>query len=386
MTTVASVTQPHPSAFEKSRLDYICSAHEPLSSGPEAVNGSASSSGPVLQMLDRLGVKELPKDVNALDLARKWMDSFEHYISSCDVGGLLSLLVEDAFWRDILTMTWDFRTFQMKPHIRQFILDLLSASKINSLKLDESMVELERPYPDLTWIHALFKFETDKAHLVLTALDELEGFPEKIGHLREQSPNHGKWQEQRRREMEFRDEDPKVLVAGAGHAGLEIAARLKYLDIPTLVVERHPRVEDNWRTRYEYLHLHTLVGKLRRTLTVPRFFHTRRIMDMTMRPTFHSHQRSPYTLQPPSLELDMWTSSEVIGAEQDKTTKNWIVTIRRLETGQERTFTVNHLICAIGWAGRMPKMPVYPGMVRVYCIIIVRQVIIGYIRSNSWVA
>jgi flavin-dependent dehydrogenase len=36
-----------------------------------------------------------------------------------------------------------------------------------------------------------------------------------------------------------------VIVVGAGHTGLEVAARLKNLGVPTLVVEQHPRIGDN---------------------------------------------------------------------------------------------------------------------------------------------
>jgi cation diffusion facilitator CzcD-associated flavoprotein CzcO len=35
-----------------------------------------------------------------------------------------------------------------------------------------------------------------------------------------------------------------VLVIGAGHSGLEIAARLKYIGVPTLIVDRKSRVGD----------------------------------------------------------------------------------------------------------------------------------------------
>ena len=46
---------------------------------------------------------------------------------------------------------------------------------------------------------------------------------------------------------EFSSNDPTVLVIGAGHSGLEIAARLKYIGVPTLIVDRKPRVGDNVR-------------------------------------------------------------------------------------------------------------------------------------------
>jgi len=45
----------------------------------------------------------------------------------------------------------------------------------------------------------------------------------------------------------YDDHDPDVLVVGGGHAGLSIAARLKQLQVDTLVVDRGQRIGDNWR-------------------------------------------------------------------------------------------------------------------------------------------
>ncbi|TFK48079.1 FAD/NAD(P)-binding domain-containing protein [Heliocybe sulcata] len=273
-------------------------------------------------------------------------------------------------------MTWDFRTFQTKPRIRPFLQSRLGTSKITSLSLNDSTVQLERPYPDLAWVQALFTFEAAagkasgvvrlvpvltsngrlewKAHTVLTNLEGLRGFPEKIGSLRDQLPNHGKWLEKRRREIEFLDEEPKVIIVGAGQSGLEIAARLKYLDVPALVVERHPRIGHNWRTRYEALCLHDSVW----------YDHMPYIPFPPSWPVYTPAMKLADWLESyaHSLELNVWTSSDIARAEQDETTKKWTITIRRGEAGQERTFTVDHLVCALGIGGGFPRMPVYAGM------------------------
>ena len=69
--------------------------------------------------------------------------------------------------------------------------------------------------------------------------------------------NHGDdWLEDRKQELEFAISEPAVVVIGAGHCGLEMAARLQYLGVPTLVVDKHPRVGDSWRVRYDALALH----------------------------------------------------------------------------------------------------------------------------------
>lgn len=42
-------------------------------------------------------------------------------------------------------------------------------------------------------------------------------------------------------------------------SGLSVAARLKFLGINTLVVEKNERIGDNWRNRYDSLCLHDSV-------------------------------------------------------------------------------------------------------------------------------
>ena len=66
-----------------------------------------------------------------------------------------------------------------------------------------------------------------------------------IGPLRNRTPEHGTWEERRRREVELVDGDPTVIVIGAGHTGLEVAARLKYLGVSHLVIDKKARVGDN---------------------------------------------------------------------------------------------------------------------------------------------
>ena len=231
-----------------------------------------------LPTLDKLHSK-VPADIDAKLVASEWLDAFASYVSSGNVDGLMTLFVEDAFFRDILALTWDFRTFQGAHEIKHFLQDRLSEAKPSSFKLKDEFLGLQQPFPDVAWIQAFFEFQTPvglcsgifrlvplsdgkwKAHAMFTNLEDLKGFPERIGPLRNAKPNHGKWAEKRRKEIEFENEEPKVIIVGGGQSGLEVAARLKFLDIPSLVVERHPRIGDNWRTRYAALCLHDPVCK-----------------------------------------------------------------------------------------------------------------------------
>ena len=226
----------------------------------------------VLPTLDRLGVASVPADVDAQKVASLWFDSLSKYLEAGDIDGVLSLFSPDAWFRDMLALTWAFRTFHGTAKIRKFLEDKLAASKLTAFKLTD--VKFENPYPDLAWILGQFTFETATGvasgvfRLVPTAdgqwtgftlytnLEELKGFPEKVGPLRNHLPNHGKWLAQREREKEFVDADPKVLIVGGGQSGLDVAARLKFLDIPALVVEKNERIGDQWRNRYQALCLH----------------------------------------------------------------------------------------------------------------------------------
>ena len=231
-----------------------------------------------LPTLDRLGVS-VPPDIDAAAVAQTWFETFANYVQTGNVDGILSQLVDDAFWRDILSLTWDFRTFFGHNHIQRFLVDRLATSKLSNLQLDTNSATLGKPYPDIAWVQAFFTFSTAagtgtgifrlvltrggdwKAHTLFTGLEGLHGFPELVGPRREGESKFGTWPEQRRREIacEEPDQQPVVIIVGGGQSGLELAARLKYLGVKTLVCEREARIGDLWRKRYEALCLHDTV-------------------------------------------------------------------------------------------------------------------------------
>jgi hypothetical protein len=226
-----------------------------------------------LPTFDKLRSK-VPANVDVKAVAGKWLESFAEHVRSANITGLIDLFVDDAFFRDVLALTWDFRTFEGTHAIKKFLEDRLPEANPTSFKLKDEYLSLQQLYPDVAWIQGLFEFETNiglgsgvfrlvpmsdgdwKAHTVFTSLDDLKGFPEKIGSLRDYEASHGNWSEKRKREVEFEVDEPTVLIVGGGQSGLSLAARLKNLDVSSLVVERQPRVGDQWRKRYQSLCLH----------------------------------------------------------------------------------------------------------------------------------
>ncbi len=200
-------------------------------------------------------------------------------------------------WRDVLALTWDIRTFIGLPKIAALLRARLAVAQPRNFDVVEPYTDFHQPYPDLAWMTLMFKFETKvgratgiarlvplrksigeiqslddiewKAYTVFTNLDSLTGFLEKTGPLRNSQRLGGKtWATQRQATSEFlvaeEDEEkgPKVLIIGAGQSGLEVAARLKALEVPALVIDKNDRIGDNWRSRHETLCLHDPVCEL----------------------------------------------------------------------------------------------------------------------------
>ncbi|TFK84341.1 FAD/NAD(P)-binding domain-containing protein [Polyporus arcularius HHB13444] len=320
-----------------------------------------------LPTLDRLGVSAVPKDVDAKKVASLWFDSLVKNIEDKNIDGILSLFHPDAWFRDMLALTWAFRTFQGASKIRKFLEDTLSAHTLSAFKFTDAT--FESPYPDLAWILGRFTFETEIGacsgifRLIPTAdgqwtgftfytnLEELKDFPEKIGSLRNHLPNHGKWLAQREREKEFVDGDPTVLIVGGGQSGLDVAARLKHLDVPTLVVEKNERIGDQWRHRYQALCLHDPVW----------YDHMPYLPFPPSWPVYTPAQKLAGWLEyyAEALELNVWTKSTVVKAVQDANNE-WDVTVERGD-GSTRVLHVKHLVFAIGLGGNNPYFPNIPG-------------------------
>lgn len=243
----------------------------------------AAAPVPTIPTIQSLGVSP-PKGIDPVKIAGEWLEKFQTAISpspsgDIDIAKVLDLFLPDAFWRDILSLTWDFRTFSGTDQIKTFLQDRIAnpslgeKARLNNFKLETASVQ--KPWEDIEWIEALFTFSVGtwgggdgvfrlvfssegiwKAYTVFTSLQSLNDYPEKVGALRDPLPNHGKWAEQRKKEFDFEGVEPYVVIAGGGQSGLELGARLKFLDIPTLIVENRPRVGDQWRNRYQALCLH----------------------------------------------------------------------------------------------------------------------------------
>ena len=235
-----------------------------------------------LPTFDKLGVAppQLSQE-DASTIAAHWLTAFSKSTSAADVNSTIDLLTDECWWRDLLALTWDLRTFHGVDTIRTLLADRLLDAHFNAVVEAPGLTGYDQPFPDVGWIRVHFTFENAagsclgvarlvptqdsrgiivwKACNVCSKLEALRGHPPAIGALRNFEPNHGKWAERRKREVEYADREPEVVIIGGGHSGLAVAARLKVMGVPTLVVEKNARIGDNWRNRYESLCLHDAV-------------------------------------------------------------------------------------------------------------------------------
>ncbi|KAI6105040.1 FAD/NAD(P)-binding domain-containing protein [Pisolithus croceorrhizus] len=321
-----------------------------------------------LPTLQKLGTT-VNRNLDAQAVAKEWFLVFADAMNSGDHITVASLLVEDAFWRDLLALTWDFHTYEGRDIIQQFIADQLPKFEPSTFRIRNDLTQLYVPYEDIVCIQAFFDFETTvgyasgifrlvpladgswKAHTVFTNLEDLRDFPEKIGALRDHEPYHKEWVESREREHEFLDVEPGVVIVGGGQSGLTVAARLKALGINALVVERNKRIGDNWRNRYATLCTHSIVWH----------DHFPYMPFPSSWPVYRPAAKLGDWLETyaHSLELNVWTSAEVVSVEPGTQEKKWSVKVER-DDGRERIFQVSHVVFALGIGGGLPNIPNIP--------------------------
>ncbi|EKM50786.1 uncharacterized protein PHACADRAFT_130256 [Phanerochaete carnosa HHB-10118-sp] len=320
---------------------------------------------PSLPTFANLGASP-PKDPDAQAIGRDWLTSFAAAIDSRDVNGLVSSsLLTDPWWRDVFALTWDLRTFYGRAKVETFLNDRLAETGFGNVAFANAVYQPAGV--DLAWILVQFSFETTvaigkgvarlvycpddtwRAVTISTHLDGLKGHPELTSADRDSRFNQGDWAERRKKELEFADKDPEVLVIGGGQTGLQTAARLKHHKISHLIIEKSARIGDNWRARYDSLTLHDPIwcdhlAYLPFPVSWPIFPSAKQLADWL-------------ELYAQALELNVWFSSEAVSAVHNKNTNKWDVIIRRGD-GSERTMHVDHVVFALGF---LFKKTVFPG-------------------------
>ena len=308
-----------------------------------------------------------------VDQAREWLARFEAALAAGAVEDLAALFVADSYWRDLVALTWDIVTERGREMIAPALIVAARRGMPVRLELDVAKPVRRRLRNGVEVIEAFLVTSTRRvcgrgvlrlrvadgpgdwqAWTLLTAAEELVAHPERVGPQRRRYATDSGVREldSSRRLHEADSElaaDPDVVVVGGGQSGLSIAARLAQLDVSTLVVEKNPRIGDNWRDRYRSLTLHGPIDAnhmpyLRFPDTWPVYIAKDLLADW-----LESY--------PVLLGLHVWTGTQIESARY--AADRWELTIIRSD-GRRQLVAPRHLVISTGLNG-LPNLPQLPG-------------------------
>jgi cation diffusion facilitator CzcD-associated flavoprotein CzcO len=330
-----------------------------------------------------VSARETVPETVAAEIFEKWLERFADDTGSGDASRVAAHFRDDGYLRDILALTWDYRTFAGPAEIQAALAATLPEMRLRDLRRPpERMAPRVLRRSGRTVLEAYFDFETvlgrgsafvrlqldtadevgdddPQVWMMLTTLQELRGFEERIDGRRPDGTAYSynfsgeNWLDGRVRRARFADRDPEVLIVGAGQGGLTLGARLGQMGVDALIVEANERVGDNWRKRYHSLALHNEVWSN----------HLPYLPFPPSWPTFLPKDKLAGWLEAYAecMELNIWTATRLTGASYDPGRKAWTARLSRAD-GTERTITVKHLVMAAGSVAGAPIMPKLPGL------------------------
>ncbi|KAJ7020525.1 FAD/NAD-P-binding domain-containing protein [Mycena alexandri] len=310
-------------------------------------------------------------EVDAPAIASSWLKNFGGFLACGDVPGTVSCFTPDGWLRDILVFTWKNRTLAGPGCISAYLKDTLGPATLTQAKLD-TRLHLTPVFGTITHtaagVSSGFTFETAighgqgyfslvqndtgewKALMVFMRLADIRGHEEAGPEKGVYGGHTLAWQDVHRGRREAIEHNPHVLIIGGGQTGLNVGARFRQMNIPSLIVEMNNRVGDNWRKRYPTLTLHTI--KTQHSMLYEPY--------PSNWPTYTPRDKLADWLEQYALcqDLVIWTNSRALPTPAyDSSTKRWTVVIDR--AGEHITLHPAHIVLAAGTVGA-PYIPSIP--------------------------
>jgi len=294
-----------------------------------------------------------------------WLADFEAAVAVRDIDRVTQKFATDSYWRDLVAFTWNIKTVEGRDGVADMLAARLAGTDPSGFRTREA------PTEDGGVTSAFIEFETavgrgvghlrlkgDQAWTLLTALQELKGHEERKGSTRVPGAVHGSdpdprsWAEKRAEEEASlgRTVQPYVVVVGGGQGGIALGARLRQLNVPALVLDKHERPGDQWRKRYKSLCLHDPVW----------YDHLPYLPFPPNWPVFSPKDKIADWLEfyTRVMEVPYWSKTTCLSASFDAAAGRWTVEVDR--DGERLTLQPTHLVLATGMSGK-PSVPVLPG-------------------------
>jgi putative flavoprotein involved in K+ transport len=306
-----------------------------------------------------------PTTLSPQERVDAWLADFEAALAARDIDRVVGKFAVDSFWRDLIAFTWNIKTVEGRNGIADMLTARLADTDPSGFRTREA------PTADGETTSAFIEFETavgrgvghlrlkgEQAWTLLTTVQELKGHEERRGPKRVLGAVHGSepdtrsWAEKRldeERTLGY-SEQPYIVVVGGGQGGIALGARLRQLQVPAIVIDRHERPGDQWRKRYKSLCLHDPVW----------YDHLPYLPFPPNWPVFSPKDKIGDWLEfyTRIMEVPYWSSTTCVSAKFDETDNKWTVEVDR--AGERVTLRPTHLVLATGMSGK-PNVPTLPG-------------------------
>ena len=262
--------------------------------------------------------------------AADWLVSFAGYAAKGDGERMAKSFLPAGFWRDYLPFGWTLQTLEGRADIAHFAALHGASAGFRDPVFEGNPNDSEGFFSFHTNDgpgRGHIRLEGGKCKTLFTMLDGLQTAP-KV------KPTDA----------------PFVLVVGGGQGGLALGAQLQDLGVPYLIIDKYPRVGDQWRSRYESLVLHDPVW----------YDHLPFKPFPDDWPVFTPKDRMGDWLEDyaDDLGLNVWTDTELKAATFDEDSGTWTANV--MKNGQATTLRPTHLVMALGLSG-FAKVPAFQG-------------------------
>ena len=303
----------------------------------------------------------------AANTVQQVLQRFGAALERGDTAAAVACFEPDGYWRDLVSFTWNMATLEGAPAILEMLTAQLALVKPTGFQIAAGETAEDSGDVQQAWIEfetatgrgqGHIRIRNGKIWTLLTTLKELKGHEEHFGATRRKGTEHGAASD-RKTWAENREEEaanlgittqPYVVIIGGGQGGIALAARLRQLDVPTIVIEKNARAGDSWRNRYKSLCLHDPVW----------YDHLPYLPFPANWPIFTPKDKLGDWLEMYTqvMELNYWSATTATRAEYDAAAGEWVLHVTR--DGRDLVLRPKHLVLATGMSGKANN-PVFPG-------------------------
>ncbi|MBF4163297.1 flavin-containing monooxygenase [Nocardioides acrostichi] len=303
----------------------------------------------------------------------EWANCLDEALAGPNADQLRELFLEDSYWRDLASLTWDVRQFWGREPLLAHLVEhakvatptgfTLQADRSAPHLVDEQTCEFYLTYRTATgtgsaFVHAVLDPEGPgglRAQVLATTITSVDGqavpSTQRRGYTAARPGQT--WHQHRRESQGFEDTEPDVLVIGGGQTGLIMASRLERLGVTYVVADRNPLPGDGWRSRYDSLALHTPTV----ANNLPHVHQPETFPSFVSKDEWGNYLDAYATF----MNLNRWGGTEVVSAVFDETDRRWDVTLS-VPGGATRILRPAHVVTAVGYTGTEPYIPDLPGL------------------------